>query len=371
MFKKIHPVVLATILITGLGKPGVEILSAQQDKDKITIFQFRDRGTTTDYAYYSYIIADSIAVELRRRGGYPVYTHPVSLDYIDDKSTAEKTRDHVIYLSGKGEEFGARFIISGMFYVKNNKITIKSQVFDVNEKKILRLEETRSELGVFLFDIIDRLTAKINSDIAPKGRTESKIVQNEAGIPEKSPFIPLYRAVRGTSIGANHGRMKFSGKWGNIYQDTDLLSFYLNYSLENCKSLESNGFLKQSSVGIQYHAFTSQPENYSTSIMAKALTLDYVYSYPVLGNFRFSLAGGIGLAFTNLKVYDPLAGPGEGPSNPIDIDKSRDIVTQLTLSADYEIHPLIMRTGYTVNRIWYSDVPMDYNAFFISIGYRL
>ena len=372
MLKKIHLAIIATALIAGAGIPGVETASARQDKEKITVFQFKDRSKTADYAYYSYIIADSIAVELRRKGEYPVYTHPVSIEYIDDLSSTEKSKDHILYLSGKGEEFGARFIISGMFLVKEKRITIKGQVFDVNEKRFLRFEETRNELGVFLFEIIDSLTAKINSDINPLAHKESKSAQSESVIREKSPFIPLYRTVRGTAIGANHGKMNFSGNWGNIYQDTDLFSLYLDYKLENCDSLNSFGIIKNSSAGIHYHAFTSQPQNYSTSITVKAVTLEYTYSYPVLGNFSFSLAGGMGAAFTNLIVYDPLGGDASGgPRPPINVLKSRDILTRLTFSADYEIHPLIIRTGYTVNRLWYSDEPMDFNAFFISVGFRL
>ncbi len=362
---------MATSLAIGAIIPRGEIALAQQEKGKIAIFQFKDRGQTADYSYFSYIIADSIAVELRRKGGYPVYTHPVSIDYVDEKSSAETTRNHILYLSNKGEEFRARFIISGMFSVRNNKITIKSQLFDIEEKKIMRVEETRSDLGALMFEIIDGITAKINSDLTARGQIEAKTNKTEPGIQEKSPFIPIYRTIRGTAFGADHGKINFSGKWGAIYEDTDLFSLYLHYRLKNINSLSDVRGVNNSSAGLQYHAFSSQPENYSTSLLVKALTMEYIYSYPVLGSFSFSLAGGIGVAFTNLNVYDPLTGPSQGPAPPITTRKSKDVLTRLTLTADYEIHPLLIKIGYTVNRLWYTDEPMNYNAFFISAGFRL
>ena len=225
-------------------------------KRKIVIFQFRDVSKTTDFAYYTYIIPDSIALELRRKDSFSVQTYPVTLDYIGDTDSAEKRKDHVLYLSSRGKEFSADFIISGMYEVKNNRIKIRSQLFNVQQQKIAGIEESSDELGALIFLIIDNISERINSQlgrnaIALKKETEARPEHIEP--PGKSPFLPVYNALRGTVIGAEHGRLYMLGSWGDIYRDTDNFALHLQYGLGNLDSLKNTPVLRDTSLALNYH----------------------------------------------------------------------------------------------------------------------
>jgi TolB-like protein len=343
-------------------------------KRKIVIFQFRDVSRTTDFAYYTYIIPDSIALELRRKDSFSVQTYPVTLDYISDTDSADKRKDHVLYLSGRGKEFSADFIISGMYEVKNNRIKIRSQFFNVRQQKIAGIEETSDELGALIFLIIDNISERINTQLGKNAVAAGKAQEErplQAEPPAKSPFLPVYNALRGTVLGVEHGRLYLTGSWGDIYRDTDHFGLNLQYGLGNLDSLKDTPIIRNSSLALNYHYLSSIPHNHSSSIMIRGTSLGGVYSYPVLGAFRLSAEAGIGMMFSTLRLYDPLTGPSSGPQQPIDEKKSQDIFTRLLVSADYELKPLVFKTGFSINRIWYSDEPMDFLSLVFSLGFRI
>jgi len=56
---------------------------------------------------------------------------------------------------------------------------------------------------------------------------------------------------------------------------------------------------------------------------------------------------------------------------PMDEKTSRDIFTRLQFLAGYEMKPLVFKTGFSMNRIWFSDEPMDFLSLVFSLGFRL
>jgi len=340
-------------------------------QNKVVVFQFKDYSTSRDYAYYSYIIPDSIAVELRRRNAFSVQTFPVTLDYISERDGEDKRRNHVLYLSGKGRELSADYTVSGMFEVRDNKINIKSQIFNVAEQRILGIEETSSELGALIFLIIDNLTAKINTEIGKTQAAEVKKAEEAEDGTAKSPFIPVYNAMRGTVLGAEHGKLYFRGEWSDIYRDTDHYAFNVRYGLGNVNGLKNTPVLKDSALALNYHYMTALPNNMSSSLIIWGFSLGYIYEYPVMGDFKLSVEGDAGMMFTTLRLFDPFSTEGGGPREPLEEMESTDIMTRLLFAAGYEFAPIVFRTGFSLNRIWYSDKPMDYVALVFGLGFRI
>ncbi len=375
---------ISLILFMAVAFP---LLAQEQDaaRQKIIIFQFRDTSRTTDYGYYSYIIPDSIALELRRKETFNVHTYPVTLDYVGERDTEAKRKDHLLYLSGRSREFGADYIISGIYEVKDNRINIKSQIYGASQQKIMAVNESSEEMGALIFLIIDSLTQKINTQlggstaaIAQQGKVPEKKVEEtppetkkiDEGPPAKSPFLAAYNVLHGAVIGAEHGKLYFAGDWGGIYQDTEHYSFHLRYGLGALGGLKNTPVIKDSSITLNYHYLASQADNMSSSLMVRGATAGYAYSLPVYGNFRVSAEGGLGLMFSTLRVYDPLA-KDDGPQSVLSEQESMDPFTRLILTADYELEPLVIRTGFSMNRIWYSDVAMDFLSLVFSLGFRI
>lgn len=341
-------------------------------KGSIVLFKFKDTGKTDEYGYYSYIIPDSIAIELKNRTGYDARTHSVTIPYIKAEEKADKRQEHILYLSRKGTELGAEYTISGSFEVKDNKIHIKSQLFHVPTQKLLEIEGASDEMGVLIFSLIDTVTEKINNELAKFAKSKGEKKEEERTEPAAalSPFLPAYRTMEGMTLYGEHGNIYLVGKWGDIYRDTDHYAAGLRYGLGNINRLKNSPFLANSAISMSYHHFIALPGNMSSSLTVSGGVLGFAYEYPILGNFRLSGEIAAGLMFSTLRVYSYTENNG-GPQPPREEKKTQDPFFRFALSAGMELRPLILYTGVSANRIFFSDEPFDYLALFFSLGFRL
>ena len=55
--------------------------AADTERSKIVVYYFQNIGTTSEYGYYSYIIPDTIATDIRKVPKYDVQSIPVVMDY--------------------------------------------------------------------------------------------------------------------------------------------------------------------------------------------------------------------------------------------------------------------------------------------------
>jgi len=339
--------------------------SAQLWNDKVVVYNFKDKSATTNYSYYSYIIPDSIAVELRKKKNITVSTYPVTIDFVDTRTgSSEDKRNHVLYLSQKGKELSADFVVSGTYSVDNRRIHIKSQIFDVKEQKIVQIDESSNDLGALLFLIIDKITGKINSEL---NRFQEEHRERYA----PSPFIALYDSMRGLTFGFRFGEQKMHNDWGKIYRDSDHLGFYISYDFGNITSLSSTPVLQNSGISVQYDFFSTRPDNYTSFLSARSVTLSYIYYYPVAEGFRIAFSAGGGMTRTKIIVADPLLEGGDPFTPPLAEEVTHDPTMLLSVYADYRLNPFVINAGYAYRRIFYSDTPMDLSILFFGLGFCL
>lgn len=340
-------------------------------KGTIILFKFKDTGKTDEYSYYSYIIPDSIAVELKNRTDYDVRTHSVTIPYIKADDKEEKRQEHILYLSRKGSELSADYTISGSFEVKDNKIHIKSQLFHVRSKTLLEIEGAGDEVGVLIFSLIDTVTEKINTELTKlaKSGTEKKVEEQQEPIVAISPFLPAYRFIEGITLYGEHGAMYLKGKWSEIYRDADHYTAGFRYGLGNINRFKSSPFLSRSAVSMSYHHFIVKPSNMSSSLIVSGGVLGFSYDYRLIGNFFLSGEISTGLMFSTLRIYENIS--QGGPQPPRDETKTVDPLFRFAIMAGYQLQPLIFSTGISANRILYSDEPLDYLSLIFSLGFRL
>ncbi len=370
--------IIALVII--LTSPGSAFKSIGEErsnnhKSSIILFKFKDTGKTDEYSYYSYIIPDSIAAELKNRTHYDVRTHSVTIPYIKSDEKAEKLQEHILYLSRKGSELSAEYTISGSFEVKGNKIHIKSQLFHVPSKKLLEIEGASDEIGVLIFSLIDTVTEKINSELVKIAKTQPAKKGHELSEPvaATSPFLPTYRLIKGTTLYGEHGSMYLRGSWSDIYRDTDHYAAGLRYTLGNSEFFKHSPVFKDSAVSLSYHHFITLPGNMSSSLIVSGGAAGYSYEYPLLENFRLTGELALGLMYSTLRTYQPrIEGSGNGgPQAPKEEKHSTDPFLRFALLAGYELNPLIFYTGVSWNMILYADEPFEYLSLIFSLGFRL
>ncbi len=341
-------------------------------KDSIIIFKFKDTGKTDEYSYYSYIIPDSIAVELKNRTTYDVRTHLVTIPYLHADENAKKEQEHILYLSRKGTELAAEYTISGSFEVKDNKIHIKSQLFHVPTQKLLKIEGASNEMGVLIFTLIDTVTEKINTELTKIAKSKSEKKAEEAQpMATTSPFLPAYRIIEGATLYGEHGNMYLRGSWSDIYNDTTHYAAGVRYGFSNLSRFKHVPFFAHSAMSLSYHHFIALPGNMSSSLTVSGGVLGFIYEYHIFEKFFFSGEIATGLMVSTIRVYANSTNDGPTPMPAVEEKDSIDPLFRLALMAGMELHPLVFCTGVSANTIFYSDEPLDYLSLFFSLGFRL
>lgn len=383
---------------------------SEAGREKIVIYHFKDISKSARFGYYSYIIPRSIESEIKyfdKEKRYDIQTIPVTLDYVDGSAQENVLGTHIRMLADRGKEFSATYILTGSYFVVENEITIKLQVFDVRGQNLSDIEETTTELGAIILDVIENVTKKINVELAganekkseelrlkeeelarqqeelrkeeeerrqeelEKEQEEQERIEEERALELESmavsPFIPLYSLIKGATLGIYYGTAKIRGDWEKLYRDAKYMSAYLYYDFNNIEFLSEDPVLSNLSISINVDLFSALPDasNYSgrSYLSMQGVTINPGYFYRLSDFVNAGVAAGLGFVSTKIDRED--GGP-EGESR-----ETFDPCYGISLLANFTFSAVNLSAGATFKRISYADKPLDYIAYFAGIGLRI
>lgn len=348
------------------GKAYAQTTKAEYPEGRVILYNFQNAGATSEFGYYSYIIPDSIATELRRSKKYDIRSFPVIFEYVDPKAPEDVYKNRLRLLTERGKEFNADFVVTGSYSVEKRTIIIKTQIFDVHEQKIRDIHETSEEHGAMLLVIIDRISEKINTELQ-KGVAERLARQ------ASSPYLPIYRALSGWSFGASLGKVEMHGPWGDVYENkTDSSSLYIRYDLAKSDMAKGVPVLRDTALSLQYDYLTADTRDTAEPVFSiytlRSFSLSGMYLYRMESFFALAAGAGAGLAVSLVEI------PGAeiiGPAEIIESRRSYDPFIQLSAGALFFFSRIELGAGIAWHHLFLADKGMDFTRLYFSVGYRL
>jgi TolB-like protein len=181
------------LLLSGLSlgaEESVEISTEKgkksQDEDlfrKVVIYGFDSQNKDNKEKYYSEIIPGNIGKELERTERYFV---EIKSDIL--KISDLKDKEYSAYLnnlSEKANSNSADYLVTGTYRTVKKNIYISCHVYIARLNKILIVNSSRKDLGVFLSGLIDEVTQKIDTQMA-------KFNLQKTGVPTILPRGGIY-----------------------------------------------------------------------------------------------------------------------------------------------------------------------------------
>ncbi len=155
--------------------------SAQQNSDlfrKVVIFNLLNLNENLENNYFSEIISKDLAKDLERTGKYFVEIGKIVIAplKIDDKDYKLFLKD----LNARALKHSADYLIVGQYKSNDKQIFIKYNLFITRLNKIITLNFSRDNLGVFLSGLIDELSQKIDGKM-------SKYTEYKTNVPKIIP----------------------------------------------------------------------------------------------------------------------------------------------------------------------------------------
>lgn len=311
---------------------------------KVVIYNFQDKSSTTDYSFYSYVIPDSIAIDIKKTGKLSVKKFPVTFTYKTTRTGKVIQQGNVQLLAERGKELSADYIIVGSYYIRNKEIRIYPLVFNVRTNRLLEIGELKSELGNMLFIIVDKITKEINAELKKYKKKEPDIKEPE--VLANSPFLPMYNLINGFTFGLNYGNVSFYGKWKDLYEDGDLVTAYLRYK-------------EYASLDIDY--FSSGSSDH-TSFSVMSVSANAGYYYPLSKYMQAGVMAGIGYATSELTIDQ---------ENGQTKTSSQDPLVNFTAAMRFLYNPIEINFGFSYKQIFYTDESLTVSALFFGLGYRI
>ncbi len=333
-------------------------------RGKVVVYNYHNTSNNINYGYYSYVIPDSISIELRKSPQYNVQSVPVAMEYVDSKAPEDVYKNHVAMLADRGKEFDADFVITGSYTIEQKNIIIKTQIFDVRDQRIKDIHETSEELGALLMVIIDQLSAKINTELQ-KGLAQKKL--------RVSPFIRVHSALSGISFGLLYGIANTYDDWHSAYKKPFVTTFYLSYGLSNIRALSNIMIVRNLGLAGQYDYFGDRYELRDTDqtsyIYVKGYSGNLSFSYNLASFFQVELLAGFGQAFSKVElISDPETG---GMPTRLASRKSTDPYLNIMFGAHFLYNRLKISGAVAYKRIFFSDTPMDLTVIYFGLGYTI
>lgn len=354
-------------LMTMLLSPGLLGAgeNAPRPKGKIVIYYFEDQTRNNRARYYSYIIPDALATQIQGSNKYDVQTIPVTINYVGERESEEVYKNHIRFLSDRGKEFSADYIIVGSYFIEKKRININSQIFNVRDQKIMDIDASSDELGALLFNIIDKITEKINLEL-------DKYYREKFEAPEVSPYLPLYKSLQGVAFGISYGRAGILGSWGDIYKAADMVMVTIDYDLNKIGYFNRFPFLKDCSASVNLDYFSTNTDDKNASqfsyLSVYGLTLNLTYPYRFTPFFSAGVTLGAGAAYSS--IYVPF-GSGDPFSKPLVEETSVDPLLGASLAVKFLYGPVLITTGIGYRAIFYKDRMMNLALLFFGAGFRL
>lgn len=355
--------IITTALIFTIQSAFAEEPAEVKAGEKVIIYYFQDTSKTDHYRYYSYVIADSISNDLKKTEQYTVQTFPVAFGYILKGAPDNVVQTHKRMLADRGKKFNAEYIITGSYFVRENRINISTQLFNVKEEQLLEIQETSTEIGALLFTIIEKITNQINSELDKSFHERRELIAD-------SPFSSLYTNIKGVAFGVTYGSVTFHGDWGKLYDNTEMISLFLNYDLAGMTFLRE-GYFRNTTASLIFDYFNNDSTRHRSNYSVWGMTANLFYQYPLTNQFFLSIGAGFGGTKSELIVRDFDNGPDDMFSGPESRDSSYDPYLNLQIGTRIIFAPIEINTGISYRRIFYSDNDMILSVIFFGFGYQI
>lgn len=355
LFKNIW-VIFILILVFGSS------LSAQvPEKQKIIIYYFNDESATQNYRYYSYIIPDSLSSELKNKIEYEATVLPVTFKYISSQATDEEKANIVAILTSRGKEVAANFSVIGSYKVEKNTIHIKTQICNVATGEIVDATETKEKIGALIYEIIDKITVKINAELQRTIEVEKEKIA-------VSPYKNFYSSFKNIFISYSYNFLFFTGEWENLYNDTKMSSIFIGIPVDKVYTSD-NTFINTLYFAPTWKFFSTNNydmnHTYDTYLSVYMGGVSILYFYPLssLIDIRISIEPGISYSDLYIALVQE-----SGPFAPHVKKSSYDPFISAEINAILYFYSIAFTGGINYNRILYKG--NDLEAFGISIGFQ-
>ncbi|MGB4268024.1 MAG: hypothetical protein WBK20_02465 [Spirochaetota bacterium] len=343
----------------------IAFLGAQTpDKQKIIIYYFNDESPTQNYRYYSFIIPDSLSAELKEKIEYEVTVLPVTFKYISSQVTDEEKANTIAILTSRGKEVSATFSVIGSYKVEKNIINIKTQICNIATGDIVDAAETSEKIGALIYEIIDRITVKINTEL-------QKTIEVEKEKIAISPYKNFYSSLKNISFCYSYNFIFFTGNWENLYNDTSMSKIYIGMPISKIYKSDS-AFINKLYFAPTWQLFSTNNRDlehtYDTylSIYMGGVSLSYIYTLSPLIDVVISIQPGI--AYSDL--YIVLVEEG-GPFAPYVKKNSYDPFLSAELNATFYFYSIGFTGGFNYYRLFYKGNDLTATGVNFGILYKL
>ncbi len=343
----------------------ISIVTAQTpEKQKILIYYFNDESDTQNYRYYSYIIPDSLSVELKNTSGFEVTVLPVTFKYISSQVAGEERANAVAILTSRGKEVSANFSVIGSYKVEKNIIHIRTQICNIASGEIVDADETKEKIGALIYEIIDKITSKINKEL-------QKTIAAEKEKLATSPYNNFYSSFRNIFISYSYNFLFLAGDWENIYNDTKMSTICIGIPFSKIYSSNTT-FINTLYLAPTWKLFSTNNHDishtYDTYLSVYMGGISFVYFYPLSPLIDVSIRIEPGVSYTNLYIALVEA---SGPFAPHVTKSSYDPFISAEINAVLYFYSVGFTGGINYNRVFYEGNDLEAYGINFGICYKL
>lgn len=335
-------------------------------KIKIIIFNFNDESELPNYRYYSHIIPNSLASDLKDFEEYEIQVLPIAYPYISDEMTQEEKEKYLLELVDKGNKYNTKILVLGSYKVDDDYINIKTQIYNTFSDQLIDAVSTKEKIGALVYELIAKITKNINIEL-------KNIIDKENEKIASSPFIKIPNALKNIYFGYSYNYMLIKGKWEDLYFNKPMSTIFIGFPVS--KIFNSNSIiLKNLYIIPSWHLFSTnnikkQINTNNVSYMDIYIpSIAITYQYPLI-SFAYiviSCEGGWAMS----KITYPLATQNEPFSENL-LFKSNDPYASTEIGVLTFFYNIGFKGTVSYNRIFY--LGNDFYAYGINLSmlYRL
>lgn len=291
-----------------------------------------------DYSFYSIILPDTISKKLGESERFMINRDKKF--FLNDKPDAINIikENYSDELSSAARQSSADYVITGQYEIKENTLNVRIFIYNSLQNDLQEITASEDETGIYLKNTPDSLSEGIEERI-------KDIIVDRIDRDSKSPLPALNNYA---SIGFDAGYLALSGKWADLYDNTQYYSPYISFNISSFFDLV-----------IKFDHFSADSDNsiytindYSLSVLGGSLLLGL--KYQVFNNLGIYLTAGGGA--TRSESYVDTGPPfTESPS----VEKETDLSVEAGFGLKINISSFYIRSGLIYKRIFCDEDPMD------------
>lgn len=334
------------------------------DKQKIIIYYFNDESATQNYRYYSYIIPDSLSAELKNNIEYEITVLPVTFKYITSQVTDEERANTIAILTSRGKEVSANFSVIGSYKVEKNTIHIKTQICNVATGTIVDAAETNEKIGALIYEIIDKITLKINKEL-------QKTIEEEKEKIALSPYKNFYSSLKDIFLCYSYNFIFLTGDWENLYNDTAMSKIYVGVPFSKIYTTD-NTYINKFYIAPTWQLFSTnnhdKEHTYDTylSVYMGGISIIYIHKLSPLMDIAITIQPGISYSDLYIVLVQEA-----GPFAPHVRKNSFDPFLSAEISATFYLYSIGFTGGLNYSRLFYKGNDLAATGINFGIIYKL